>query len=589
VNSPESAAPVLSTRQAFRRFWPLTRHDRRWLATSSLLLVCVTVCNTVAVSMFSTIVDGSLRAGEISALWRPAAVWAGVAVLSGLFGFGGEYLTARSGERFLLRLRTKVFGHLQGLPPDFFERRRRGDLVARLTDDLDSVERFVSSGLVQLATSLFSVVFFAGYALWLRWELALAAFLVAPVFAVITRRFARRINSRSREQRAQNGDITAIIEESLANVAVVQAYNRQKTQQRRLHAAGVRMLTTNLSIARLSACYGPLVHMAETVCVLAVVALGTWEISAGRISLGGVLAFAVILTYLYEPLQQLGQLRVMVSAATTGSERIAELLDTVPPLTEAPNARTIDRAQGYVRFQSVSFGYQGPARPALEAFTGYVRPGEFLAVTGASGAGKSTIAKLLLRFYDPDQGAISLDGVDLRELTLESLRRNISLVQQETLMFHGTIRDNIAYGSPTATDPDIMAAAVAADAHEFVTRLPDRYDTVIGQHGHGLSGGQCQRIVIARAMVANAPVLVLDEPTASLDTQAVDRLLGPLRRLTTGRTTILITHDLRLTAIADRVLVLADGRIEGHGTHHDLLAGNGSYRGLHGLTGSRFT
>ncbi|MCE7010807.1 ABC transporter ATP-binding protein/permease [Kibdelosporangium philippinense] len=311
--------------------------------------------------------------------------------------------------------------------------------------------------------------------------------------------------------------------------------------------------------------------------------LGVWEITSGRISLGGVLAFAAILTYLYAPLQELGQLRVMVSAATTGSERIIELLDAVPPLADAPDARRLARAWGHVRLQSVGFAYPGASRPAVQGFTVDVQQGELLAVTGASGAGKSTIAKLLLRFYDPDFGRIALDGVDIRHLTLESLRSNIALVQQETLMFHGTIRDNIGYGSKTATDQDIVEAAKAADAHEFITALPAGYRTVIGQHGHGLSGGQRQRIAIARAMVANTPVLVLDEPTASLDSHTFDRLLGPLRRLTAGRTTILITHDLRLTANADRVLVLSQGRVVEHGPPGELLAASGPYRELHML------
>ncbi|HTI28210.1 MAG TPA: ABC transporter ATP-binding protein [Kutzneria sp.] len=557
----DSTTPVLSTRAVFRRFWPLTRTDRRWLAAGSLLLIAAAACDSVAVSMFATIVDGSLKPGDIDALWRPAGIWAGVAVLSGLLVFGGEYLVARSGERFLLRLRTKVFGHLQRLTPEFFQRRRLGDLIARLTDDVDTVERFVSTGLVQLVTALFGVVFFAGYALILNWQLALAAFVVAPVFAAITRRFARRVNESSREQRALNGDITALLEENLANVTVVQAYNRQATEEKRLLAAGTRMLRANLSIARLGACYAPVVHIAETVCVLGVVALGTWEVAAGRLSLGGVLAFAAILTYIYGPLQQLGQLRVMISSATTGSERIVELLDAEPAIVDSPDAVSMHRAVGRLSLCSVAFSYPDADRPTLVQCTVDVHPGELVAITGASGAGKSTIAKLLLRFHDPDAGTIRLDGVDVRKLTLESLRRNIALVQQETLMFHGTIRDNIAYGRAGATDHDIVQAATDADAHGFVSELPDGYDTVIGQHGHGLSGGQRQRIAIARAMVANAPVLVLDEPTAGLDGEAVDRLIGPLCRLTTGRTTIMITHDPRLTAIADRVLTVTGGHV----------------------------
>ncbi|EWM11944.1 ABC transporter ATP-binding protein [Kutzneria sp. 744] len=556
----DSVTPVLSSRAVFRRFWPLTRKDRRWLTVGAVLLIAAAACDSVAVSMFSTIVDGALKAGDLSAFWLPAGIWAGVAVLSGGLVFGGQYLTARSGERFLLRLRTKVFGHLQKLTPDFFQRRRLGDLLARLTDDIDTVERFVSSGLVQIVTALFSVVFFAGYALYLNWELALAAFLVAPVFAVITRRFARRVNDRSREQRAQNGDITAILEENLANVAVVQAYNRQETEEKRLLTAGKRMLDTNLSIARLGAWYAPIVHIAETTCVLGVVALGTWEVAAGRLSIGGVLGFAAILTYLYGPLQQLGQLRVMISAATTGSERIVELLDAEPPLADAPDAVSLGRAKGNLSLRAVSFTYPEAMRPALVQCTVDARPGEIVAITGASGAGKSTIAKLLLRFHDPDAGTIRLDGVDLRGMTLESLRRNVALVQQETLMFTRHDPGQHQTGSATATDRDVRSGD-RRRRPRLRHRAAGRYDTVIGQHGHGLSGGQRQRIAIARAMVANAPVLVLDEPTASLDGEAVDRLIGPLCRLTAGRTTVLITHDARLTAIADRVLTVADGRL----------------------------
>ncbi|MBB4689624.1 ATP-binding cassette subfamily B protein [Amycolatopsis jiangsuensis] len=527
----------------------------------ALLLICSAACDSVAVSMFSTVVDSALGAGDLTALWTPATWWAGVAVLSGVFVFGGEYLTARSGERFLLRLRTRVFGHLQRFSPDFVERRRHGDLLARLTDDLDTVERFVSSGLVHVVTSLFSVIFFTCYALYLSWELALAAFVIAPLFAVITRQFARRINDRSREQRALNGELTAILGEDLANAAVVQAYNRQQSEERRLYAAGVRLLKTNVAISRLSALYSPVVHLAETVCVLGVIALGTWEVAAGRLTLGGVLAFAAILSFVYGPLQQLGQLRVMVSAATTGSERIVELLDELPSPADLPGARPLGRAEGQLRLRSVTFRYPGARRPALDQVTTEIRPGELVAITGASGAGKSTVTKLLLRFLDPDRGAVELDGVDLRALTLESLRRNVALVQQRTLLFHGTVRDNIAYGAVTTGHREVVHAAMAADAHQFIIALPNGYDTIIGEHGHGLSGGQCQRIAIARAMVANAPVLVLDEPTASLDDTTVERLLVPLRRLASGRTTLLITHDLRLTAIANRVLVMADGHV----------------------------
>lgn len=557
----DPVTPVLPTRTVFRRFWPFTRGERRWLATGAALLILAAAGDSVGLSMFSSIVDDSLATGNLDAFWRPAALWGGISVLSGLLVFGGEYLTNRSGERFLLSLRTRVFAHLHKLSPDFFERRRRGDLVARMTDDIDTVERLVSSGLVQLVTSLFSVLFFTAYAVVLSWELTLAAFVIAPLFVLVTRNFARRINDRSRDERALNGELTAILGEDLDNVAVVQAYNRQATAEHRLHEVGTRILKANLAIVRLSALYSPVVHLAETLCVLAIVALGTWEVSNGAISLGGVLAFAAIVSFTYGPLQQLGQLRVMVSAATTGSERIVELLDEEPSLRESSDARTLNRVSGHIRLKSISFAYPGAPRAAIKAFSAEVRAGEFVAITGPSGAGKSTIAKLLVRFHDPDRGSIELDGADLTTITLESLRRNVAFVQQRTALLHGTIRDNIAYGSHSADDRAVVRAAVAADAHEFITALPHGYDTVLGEHGHGLSGGQCQRIAIARAVVADAPVLVLDEPTAGLDADTVDRLLPALRRVTADRTTILITHDPRVTAIAHRVLIVAAGRV----------------------------
>jgi ATP-binding cassette subfamily B protein len=313
--------------------------------------------------------------------------------------------------------------------------------------------------------------------------------------------------------------------------------------------------------SRLSALYEPLVQVIETVCVLVVLGFGAWELTNDRITLGGLLAFAAYLGYLYPPIQNLGHINLIASEATVSADRIIEIMAARPAVAELPAARTRAARRGRVAFDRVTFRYPGSDRPVLEGLSFRAGPEELVVLTGPSGSGKSTITKLLLRFYDPDAGQIRLDGVDIRELSLETLRDTVTLLQQENLLFPGTVRDNIAYGRPGATDEQIIAAARAAEAHGFITALPEGYDTPVGQRGRLLSGGQRQRIAIARAMVRDTPVLILDEPTTGLDAPTARRVLGPLRRLMAGRTTILITHDLHLAPEADKVIALDGTRL----------------------------
>jgi len=541
-------------RMVFARFWPLARANRGLLGGAALLLVVAAGCDTAAIWLFSSITDTVLKTGDVAAFWWPAAVWAGVALLSAVLGSVGQYLTALAGERFLLALRDKVFAHLRTLSPDFFAKRQRGDLVARLTSDVESVEALVGSGVVQTFTSLVSVVFFAAAAVMLSWKLAVAAVAVIPLFVLAARWFARRVTALARVERARHGRLTGVIEEDLANMALVQVHG----QPGRVGELGLGWMRSKLALARFGALYPALVYVLETVSVLAVIGFGAWEIAQHRLTLGGLFAFAAFLGYLYPPVRALGQLSLTVAQATTGSARLLELLDAEPTVRDEPTVPDPGRARGLVSFHDVGFRYPDTDEPVLDGFRLIVRPGELVAVTGASGAGKSTVAKLLLRFYDTSEGTVRLDGADVRTLPLAALRRDVSLLSQETLMFHATIAENIAYGRPDATHDEIVAAARSADADDFVRGLPDGYDTLVGDRGHRLSGGQRQRIAIARALLADAPVLVLDEPTSSLDGPAARRVIEPLRRLAGGRSTILITHDPRLVALADRVVHLPD-------------------------------
>lgn len=577
------AAPTASLREIARRFWPDARPYRRWLPVLLVFVALGPALDTAAIWLYKLLVDEVLVPRDFALFPTIALAYVALTVAGGLISFGDDVLSDWIGERFLIEVRSRVFAHLQWLPLDFVGGQRRGDLMARLTGDAAEIETLMISGVAEAVSYGLRIAFFAGALVYLNWRLALLAFVAAPVFWLASHVFARRIKGVSREQRRWNGGVSAVAEESLRNAALVQAYNRQNAEVARFRREALGGFAAQMALTRLRALFDPLLEAFQLGGVLAVVAAGTWELSRGNLTLGGLLVFLTYLTQLFDPVRGMVQLVGSVAAASASAERVIELLDQQPGVLERSDAHALSAPRGVVAFDRVSFRYPGETRCALDDVSLAVGPGETLALVGASGAGKSTIVRLLLRFHDPARGRIAVDGQDLRDLDLASLRGNMAVVLQESLVVPGTIRDNIVYGRPEASDEEIVLAAIAADAHGFISALPQGYDTPVGQDGARLSGGQRQRIAIARAMVRDAPILILDEPTTGLDAASSERVMEPLRRLMAGRTTIVISHNLLTVREATEIVVLDGGRTVERGGHEDLLALDGVYAALYRL------
>jgi ATP-binding cassette subfamily B protein len=577
------AAPAASIREVFRRFWPDARPFWRWLWLSLVLIIVTPVVDTGAILLFKVLVDKVLTPRDFSAFPPVAAAFVGITLLVGMLGFIGSYLGAWIGENFLHRMRTRVFAHLHTLSVSFFDRRRLGDILSRLTGDVAAIEAVVLSGVIGLISNVLRIFVFAGVLFFLDWRLALTSLIAVPVFWAAARVFSRRIKIASREVRRRAGSITVVAEESLGNATLIQAYGREAAEVERFAEQSIGSVNAELAATRIGALFSPLVDLVQVLGIMTILGVGIWELTAGHITLGGLLAFLVFLSQLYGPVQGLGSLSTSLFAAAAAAERIIELLDEQPTVTAPEHPIPLGRPHGQLRLERVSFAYPDTTTDVLRQVSFTTLPGQTTAIVGASGAGKTTLMKLLLRFYDPTSGRIMLDGTDLRHVDPDELRANIAIVLQETLLLDGTIADNIRAGRPDASEDQLVRAAKAADAHDFISALPEGYDTRVGQRGRLLSGGQRQRIAIARAMVRDAPILLLDEPTTSLDADATQRILTPLRRLITGRTTIIISHNLLTVTDADQIIYIEHGRVTETGTHDQLLANNNQYAHLYHL------
>ena len=503
-----------------------------------------------------------------------------IAALGALATYIDNYYTESVGQWVANDLRLKIYDHLQHLSLGYYDKQQTGVLLSTITNDVATVQNFASSNTLDILVDLLTIVGILGLMLWLQWDFALICVAVTPFLLLFVSRFKKAVKKAQHQVRLHQADLVTVVQQGLESIRVVKAFGREQLEEARLTEASEATVDAALKARRVKSLLSPIVSIVVAGCTAYVLWRGASLIVADAMTIGALTVFLAYLTKFFKPVQDLAKMTNAIAQTSVALERIRAILDADKVIVEKRDARVLGSARGEIVAEHVAFGYD-PKNPILRDVNFHIQPGQLVGVVGTTGGGKSTVVGLIPRFYDPDGGRVLVDGVDVRDYTKASLRGQIGFVLQETVLFRGTIRENIAYGRPDATEEEIIEAAKLANAHDFITEMPGGYGSLVGERGLTLSGGQRQRIGIARAIIRNAPILILDEPTAALDTESERLVIEGLERLMKGRTVITIAHRLSTIRDADNIIVLANGVVAEQGRHEELLQKNGIYADLY--------
>lgn len=505
-----------------------------------------------------------------------------VFLVRGFATYGQTYTMSYIGQRVIIDIREAMFKHLQRLDQAYYDRRKTGVIMSNLTNDVAALQSAIVDNLVSFITEGVTLIGSLVSMLYLDWKLTLVTLVIVPVVLGIINIFGKRLRIAGHDVQGRIADITSLLQETISGARVVRSFAREGYEVQRFERENQRNFRAVMRATKLTSLLSPLVEFSAAIAVTVILWYGGYSVVTGAITAGSLIAFLIYAINLSNPVKRLSQVYGNIQKAMAAGDRVFAILDTKPEVVEKTDAIVLPEVDGRVRFDHVSFSYDGEKK-ALDDFSLDVPAGRVVAIVGPSGAGKTTIANLLPRFYDATEGAITVDGIDVRDVTFQSLREQIGVVPQETMLFNATIKDNILYGRLDGTDEEVYAAAKAANALEFIERLPEGMDTLVGERGSSLSGGQRQRIAIARAILKNPKILILDEATSALDTESEKLVQEALERLMQGRTAFVIAHRLSTIKNADQIVVLREGKLVESGTHDELLAAGGLYQHLYSV------
>ena len=566
----------------FARFRPFLKPYLFRMMLAGLLVMTVAAINLALLRLAGALWDVITVQHDAGRMNNLIALFLGLVVIQGLCSMGHSYLTASVSQHIVADFRRHLFAHLQTLSVGFFARRRTGELLSRLMNDVTVIQSVVTETPIDTAKQLVTFVGGIGFLLAMNWRLCLLILVLLPLLVFVAKLFGRRLKSLSTSIQDQTAALSTLIEEVIAGIRVVKSFVQTTREEARFSAQVEQSLSLTLRRAGIMAVFIPVISLLTFSAAAAVLWYGGRQVIDGAVSPGELFAFVLFAGILIGPFSSAARVFAQIREAQGATARVFEILDTYPEIRDLPNAIALPAVSGHIAAEHVSFTYDA-RQPVLTDVSFGSKPGELVAIVGPTGAGKTTVMNLLHRFYDPTAGRITVDGIDLRQVTLESWYRQIALVPQETILFGGTILDNIRYGNRDATEEAVKEASRAAYAHDFIMGFPDQYQTLVGEKGINLSGGQRQRIAIARAVLKNPRILLLDEATSSLDTESERLVQEALERLMKGRTTVVIAHRLTTIQRADRILVLDKGRVVEFGTHGELMARQGLYHYLYSI------